>query len=312
MVYKSSLLGEVDDEIVEFFLKNKQLVKTKEQMKAFIETARKLTGFGVLRTGVLWVETNGKRSDTVGSGLESYLLGVGFERASDIVKLFAVNQTLIEDMVERGYNIKDSVYNYDIKQRLKILGLKSRTIEKSYADELFLSIYPLAIELPEVPPPPAVCYRTQLAYLYVAKYKRDSTPKVVAEFRVWGVSYEKGKYEIAKFERVIMQMERIFKGEGSRPVHWLKSLDKVIKASEEDEEVDCDEAGMDLNYALRGGAFRDEIGKESAVEYNEKWIKFVERSMIDKGQLVTKFDNEAGILVNVTDILKRKDVESEE
>lgn len=318
MTYISPVLGELNDSVYENFVTSKVLVKTKYDLDEFL----KIVGFGRLRSGVLWVESVNKRLDIRGSELEKYLSRVGFDNSRDIVKLFATNQTLIDDLVSRGISLRHIIYELDLADRLKQLGLKSRSVTHSYAMDMLISVYPVGKVTEEVPPS-EVCYRTQLAYMYVANNKGKGTPEVIAEFRVWGVSSEKGKYEISKFERVILQMERIFKGEGKKPIHWLASIDKIIKASEEDEEIDCDEAGMDLNYALRGAAFRGELeesltgfngeGKkyrqahdELITEYNERWIKSKEKKMIEEGALVTRFDNEQGVLINVTDILKKE------
>ncbi len=307
--YISPILGEIPKETFENFITFKSLVKDKEQMKRFIDEIKRTTGFGVLRTGVLWMETQHKRVDIRGYTLELYLNSIGYPKATDLMKLLALNQTLINDIISEGINIKEAVYGFDIAGRLKKLGLAKRIIYASYAREMLITIYPvLEIEEELPPPPPEICYRTQLAYLYIAKTKKGRTPDVIAEFRVWGVSNEIGKYQISKFDRVIMQMERIFKGEGYKPIKWLASIEKVIKASEEDEEIDCDEVQTEINYALRGAAFRDEIGKEEAVEYDEKWIKHTEKKMIDAGQLITRFDNESGTLINVTEILKKKGI----
>lgn len=308
--YISPVLGKISENVYEYIFNKRILVDSKEQMVEFLNSIKRDLGFGVLKTGILWEETQGRRIDIRGSELESYFNTIGFPRATDIMKVFALNQTLIDDLVSEGVSIKEAIYGLDLAGRLERLNLERRTIETKYAREMLISVYPVAV-IPEELPPPEICYRTQLAYLYVSKAKREGTPEVIAEFRVWGVSDEKGKYQIAKFDRVIMQMERIFKGEGKKPKKWLASLDKVIKASEEDEEIDCDEARMELNYALRGAAFRDEIGGKDAWERDERWIKLREKEMLDTEQLVTRFDNDEGELVNVTDVLKQEELKEE-
>lgn len=181
--YISPILGELQEDVFEYFINRKQLVIEKQQMTEFLKDIRESTHFGVLRAGVLLEETKGKRIEIRGSELESYLNSIGYPRATDLTKVFALNQTLIEDLVSQGWDIRDAIYGLDLAGRLDKLGLERRTIEAKYAREMLISIYP-TIEVPEieVPPPPEIIYRSQATFTY-------SKGKKKVELRIWYQSY---------------------------------------------------------------------------------------------------------------------------
>lgn len=294
-IYISPILGEISE-----YTYNKFIALKHQDYNTFINSMRSELKYGILRSGVLVIETEFKDIKVSGAELYNYLTNFGFSdnTSINIVKLFSTNNRLIENLIEQGFNLNDVVYGMDLKARLDALGLESSTVTKSYAlENIFIVHQLLEVEIEEPPPPPEMCYRTQLAYLYTAKRKKsEQTPEIVAEFRVWGESNQKGTYKIKYFERTILQMERIMKGEGLKPKNWLNSIDKTIKASEEDEPMDCDEI-KEMNYAQRGVAFRDEWGSEISVEYDEKWLRYKEKQLIEEGKLKCKFDNNKGILV---------------
>lgn len=298
--YLSPILGEVKPEIIELLRANKHAYNN------LINKMKSEENFGITRTGILFIEDYfDEPTKIVGEELRRILTEYGFKNsdAISLVRVLSTNHSLITDILEKGFKLNDIVYGTNLHTRLKILNLEKRLWTASYALEDEFTIYPLLSMEEELPPPPEdKCYRTQLAYLYVAQTRRDRTPEVVAEFRVWGVSDIKGKYEISKFDRVILQTERIMKGMGKKPINWLLSIKKTIKASEQDEEIDCDEAKSELNYALRGVAFRGEYGTEDATEFDESLIKHTEKKMIANGLLKTRFDNESGSLKNIIEI----------
>ncbi len=117
---------------------------------------RREFGFGRLRSGILWLETEfDEPREFIGAELNAFLINNGFPSSvsSDLVRTFAANQTLIDDIVERGFNVKDVVYGLNLKERLSQLGLTTRAVTTSFAFESIFTIFSVT-EVEELPPPP--------------------------------------------------------------------------------------------------------------------------------------------------------------
>lgn len=161
----------------------------------YYDRMKGLFGFGVLRSGVLWCETEFDEvsREFVGLDLNNYLLSKGFSTSEsiDLVKIFSVNQSLIDDLVEQGFDVYDVVYGMSLKDRLASLNLTSRTFTKSYVFESIFKVYPI-IEAPReiiheelISELPEFIYRSQATFTYSS---RKQGTKV--ELRIWYQDYE--------------------------------------------------------------------------------------------------------------------------
>lgn len=140
--------------------------------------------YGTLRSGVLYLETEfDEPEEFIGAELNAFLLsrGASSSEALSLVKIFAANQTLIDDLVEKGFELDDINYGLDLKGRLKALNLVSRILTADTAFESKFTIYPLIVyeeELP--PPPPEYVYRSQGTYTYSTRKQNTRV-----ELRIW-------------------------------------------------------------------------------------------------------------------------------
>lgn len=195
--YISPLLGEISEDFYDDFISTKI-----ESYSDFIKGMRSKFGYGVLRSGVLVVESEFKDKKVSGTDVYNYLKGFGFSEddSVNITRLFSVNNRLTENLVERGFGRSDVDYGMDLKSRLEYLGLESSTVTKSYAlKDIFTVNSILRIYIPEAPEvteeeeveevsiemlPPKKLYRSQATFTYTKGKKR-------VELRIWYQSYDK-------------------------------------------------------------------------------------------------------------------------
>lgn len=151
-MYISPILGEVQEEIYNHTITYKNL-----GFQNLLNIMRREFGYGFLRTGVMFLETEfDEPREFIGAELNAYLLnkGLSSSQSESLIKLFFTNQSLIDDVVETGFSINDVVYGLDLKGRLNNLGLESRTRTVELSMKSTFTIYPL-LEIPEyIPPPP--------------------------------------------------------------------------------------------------------------------------------------------------------------
>ncbi len=154
LIYLSPILGEHSEYFYDEFI---QLLSEKDY-EHYINNMRTELKYGVLRSGVLAVETKFKDVKVSGTDIYNYLINFGFDEnhAVNITRLFSTNNRLIESLVEQGFNLSDVVYGMDLKARLDALGLESSTVNKKYAlSDSFIVHQLLEVEIEEeVPPPP--------------------------------------------------------------------------------------------------------------------------------------------------------------
>jgi len=153
-IYLSPVLGEHSEGFYDKFL----VIRSLQDYTAFVKNMRSVLRYGVLKSGVLVVETKFKDVSVSGIDIYNYLVDFGFsERISvNITRLFSVNNRLIERLVDDGFNLNDVVYGMDLKARLDALDLESANVTKSYAFEDVFTVHQLLkvyIE-EEIPPPP--------------------------------------------------------------------------------------------------------------------------------------------------------------
>lgn len=153
-IYLSPILGEHSEYFYDEFIEIKNL-----DYSTFIGRMRAALKYGVLRSGVLLVETRFKDVKVSGTDIYNYLFNFGFDEnhAVNITRLFSVNNRLTEQLVEQGFKLDDVIYGMDLKARLDALGLESATVTKSYAlsDEFIVhQLLEVEIEEPLPPPPP--------------------------------------------------------------------------------------------------------------------------------------------------------------
>lgn len=153
-IYISSILGEHSEYFYDKFM---QLLSEKDY-DYFINNMKDELRYGVLRSGVLAVETQFRDAKVSGTDIYDYLINFGFDEnhAVNITRLFSTNNRLIEHLVEQGFKLEDVVYGMDLKARLDALGLESSTVNKKYAlsDEFVVYSFEVEIEEPVPPPPP--------------------------------------------------------------------------------------------------------------------------------------------------------------
>ncbi len=184
-IYLSPVLGEHSEDFYDEFIAIRS-----QDYATFIRSMRSVLKYGVLRSGVLVVETEFKDVKVSGTDVYNYLINFGFSESAsvNITRLFSVNNRLIEHLVDEGFDLNDVVYGMDLKARLKSLGLVSATVTKSYALEDVFVVHKLLevyIEEEIPPPPPEVLYRSQATFTYST---RKQSTKV--ELRIWYQSYD--------------------------------------------------------------------------------------------------------------------------
>lgn len=164
-------------------------------------------------------------------------------------------------------------------------------------------------------------YRTQYAEMYYVEDPRSKTPTPIAEFRVTGVSRERGHYRIEEFRRVLRHMGIIHSMTAPWKMmfnEWLEVVETKVTASEQDETIDEDELASSvpvyrsIDYAeryscwyrsRRGMEWEEDYAPEPVregtphdYEYGEKWYKDRERELMARGRLRQRFDNVRGVL----------------
>jgi len=173
--------------------------------------------------------------------------------------------------------------------------------------------------------PKEYLYRTQLALMFYTKQPRTKTPDPIAEFRCTVVSPIKGVYSEEEFEK-----NCIYVGVIMAPQTWWIKQEYKIVASELDEPIDKDEVKYSvpvfgkLNYCERYAIFfksrqGDEMYRHSRLEwwleeklvipvprtgdyeYNEVVIKRTEESMINAGELKSRFNNILGVMERISE-----------
>jgi len=174
--------------------------------------------------------------------------------------------------------------------------------------------------------PPGVYYRTQVALMFYARVPRRKTPDPIAEFRVCVVSDKEGMYDIHKLERACLYIGVIL----APQTYWIKQ-ESIVTAREIDEPIDPDELELSvpvykrLNYAERYACFfrsrressewwRNEVPdyweyeeapvplpRKGDYEYDEKYIKAQEDTLVKAKFLKYRFDNRRGEMVAVTE-----------
>lgn len=184
--YISPILGKISEDIY-----NHVVTFKATGYHSYFNVMKRDFGFGKLRSGILWLETEfNEPREFVGSELNLYLLSKGFSTSvsSSLIKLLASNQTLIEDLVEKGNILNDVVYGLDLSSRLKFLGLETRVVTTSFAFESTFVVYPIMeISLPPEEEEiiiPEVVYRSQATFTYSSR--RQGTK---VEVRIWYQSY---------------------------------------------------------------------------------------------------------------------------
>lgn len=132
---------------------------------------RERWGYGVLRTGVVFVESRLKgETEIIGERLVDLLVGFGYteQHASDITRLFSVNNRLVNDLLEKELEKEKVIYGFYFKGRLRELGLVSASVTLQYAlDDVFV-IYSLAEVAVPAPPKRVVLWHPFLANLLIA------------------------------------------------------------------------------------------------------------------------------------------------
>jgi len=171
---------------------------------------------------------------------------------------------------------------------------------------------------------PKIYYRTQFALLFYVEKPRTKSPDPIAEFRVTVVSNRPKQYDLKQLERACIYVGVIL----SPQTYWIKQK-VIITADELDEPIDVDELEFSvpvykrLDYTERYAVFfksrqkveeywRGEnpyywldptkplpLPREGDYEYDEKFIKDVERKKIILGALSMRFDNERGEMESV-------------
>lgn len=184
-LYISPIEGYIDEKVYRTIVTSSLLGHD-----AYLKAMRSIK-YGELRASVLYVENSYLQPTLIsGSELASILSNYRFKRATDIVRVFAANYTLVNDLVKRGYSEEYVVYGMNLRKRLKELGLISRTITTSFALESDIRIYPVIEVVPPpvevVPfiPPVLIIYRSQATFTY-------SKGKKKVELRIWYQSYIK-------------------------------------------------------------------------------------------------------------------------
>ncbi len=183
--YISPMFGDILEEVY-----SRVVVFKKSGYSSYADLIKRDFGYGKLRSGILWLETEfNEPMRFTGEKLYSYLLSKGFSSSvsSNLVRTFAANQTLVDDLIEQGFSVDDAVYGVDLRSRLNALNLISRSITASYAFGSEFIIYPI-IEIPEeivVPPPPEIIYRSQATFTYSSRKQGTRV-----ELRIWYQSYE--------------------------------------------------------------------------------------------------------------------------
>lgn len=182
--YISPILGVISEDIYNHVTNFKAV-----GYNGLINAMKRSFGYGVIRTGILYAETEFIQERVInGSDLVDILVDYGFKEddAVNITRIFSVNNRLVGQLAEKGFSKEDIVYGMGLKERLSSLGLESATVTKSYALEDVFPVYPV-IEVPEEippPPPPPVVYRSQATFTY-------SKGKKKVELRIWYQSYYK-------------------------------------------------------------------------------------------------------------------------
>jgi len=174
------------------------------------------------------------------------------------------------------------------------------------------------------PVPYAVYYRTQYAMMFYTETPRTESPDPIAEFRVTAVSAKKGQYNLDEFGKACVYVGVIL----APQTFWIKQEIEVT-AYELDEPIDVDEliysvpVTRQLNYAERYAVFfRSRRGMEAwretqpywwldptkplpaprkgrDYEYDELFIKDIERKRITLRELKVKFNNNTGVMEDV-------------
>ena len=162
-IYTSPILGDkkVSEEIYKYITTHKDL-----GFQELLSIMRRDFGYGFLRTGILFLETEfDEPKEFIGTELYTYLINIGMSssQSESLVKLFSTNNRLIERLVEQGFSVNDVVYGMDLESRLKSLNLKSATTQISYAlEDSFIVHQLLEIEIEEPPPPEEIDIEIEL------------------------------------------------------------------------------------------------------------------------------------------------------
>ncbi len=158
--YISPILGEIPEDIYSVVANTPRLPYTREgnvvPYRELLNRIKREYGYGRLRTDILYIETEfDDVREFIGAELNALLLsrGVASTNAVNLVRLFAANQTLIDDLIEKGFSTNEAVYELDLKGRLRELGLTTRILTTSFAFDSVFNVYPV-IEKPELVPPP--------------------------------------------------------------------------------------------------------------------------------------------------------------
>ena len=230
--------------------------------------------------------------------------------------------------------VKFVVTRSDVASRLGITYWSSRYWMDKLTEEGFLRKEVVGKAVRRVyyyPVEVVVYYRTMFGLMFYTEKPRTHSPDPIAEFRVTVVSNKRDIYNLDEFGRAVIYVGVIL----APQTYWIVQKYEVT-ASEKDEAIDPDELEWSvpvfkrLNYAERYAVFfksrkreeerwrnvypdywldekaplplprKREFDREGDVEYDEAFIKDIEKKMIALGRLNMRFNNERGEMESVT------------